>query len=53
MAGHKLVTENDPFILLFYPFSQTSCSFEEVIFLGHNNIRMEQKQKARGGGMLV
>jgi len=49
MARHKIVTENDPFILLFYPLSQASCYFEEVIFLGHDNIRMERK-KIRGGG---
>jgi len=53
MARHKPVTENDPFILLFYPFSQASCCFEEVTFLGHDNIRMEQEKIRGGRGMLV
>jgi len=53
MARHKLVNENDPFILLFYPFSQVSCCFEEVIFLGHDNIRMEQKKIGGGGNVKV
>jgi len=48
MASCKLVIENDAIILLFYPFSQASCYFEEIILLGHDNMRMEQKKK--GGG---
>jgi hypothetical protein len=44
MARCKIVNENDPFILLFYPLSQASCYFEEVILLGH------EAEKNKGGG---
>jgi len=46
MARCKTVNENDPFILLFYPFSQASCYFEEVILLGHG-------AEKKVGGMVV